>query len=153
SAGTPNYDFYTAEVVQRIGYDSFTPDNGVLIAKNKDRSSQSGGPNGANIFAWTIDAHPEDITKLDFKRPNGEPVMRSIADYRQLSTATSIVSRSPSTEPAGPSTFRTGSPRSSSGHRSRCRYSSATPRTRAVARFSPSRQRQRAIRGESRLSG
>ena len=87
SSGIPNYDSYTMEVVQRIGYDSFTPDNGVLIAKNKDRASQAGGPNGVSIFAWTIDAHPEDIDKLDFRRPNGEPVMRSVADYRQLNDA------------------------------------------------------------------
>jgi len=87
SSGVPNFDFYTAEVVQRIGYDSYTPDNGVLIAKNKDRASQAGGPNGVNVFAWTIDAHPEDINRLDFRRPNGEPVMRSVADYRQLNDA------------------------------------------------------------------
>ena len=87
SPGVPNYNFYTMEVVQRIGYDSFTPDEGVLIAKNKDRSSNAGGPNGVNVFAWTIDAHPEDINKVDFTRPNGEPVMRSIADYRQLNDA------------------------------------------------------------------
>ena len=87
SSGTPNYDFYTAEVVQRIGYDSYTPDNGVLIAKNKDRPSPTGGPNGPTVFAWTIDAHPEDINALDFKRPNGERVMRSLADYRQLNDA------------------------------------------------------------------
>ena len=87
SSGTPNYDFYTMEVVQRIGYDSYTPDNGVLIAKNKDRASSAGGPNGVNVFAWTIDAHPEDINKVDFRRPNGEPVMRTIADYRQLNDA------------------------------------------------------------------
>jgi M6 family metalloprotease-like protein len=87
SSGVPNYNFYTMEVVQRMGYDSFTPDNGVLIAKNKDRTSNTGGPNGVNVFAWTIDAHPEDINKIDFRRPNGEPVMRSIADYRQLNDA------------------------------------------------------------------
>ena len=87
SAGVPNYDFYTMEVVQRIGYDSFTPDNGVLIAKNKDRTSPSGGPNGPNIFAWTIDAHPEDIHKVDFIRPKGDTVWRTIADYRQLNDA------------------------------------------------------------------
>ncbi len=87
SSGVPNFNFYTMEVVQRIGYDSFVPDEGVLIAKNKDRSSNTGGPNGVNVFAWTIDAHPEDINRIDFKRPNGEPVMRSIADYRQLNDA------------------------------------------------------------------
>ncbi|HET9425332.1 MAG TPA: hypothetical protein VFO55_08180 [Gemmatimonadaceae bacterium] len=87
SSGVPNYDFYTMEVVQRIGYDSYTPDNGVLIAKNKDRASNAGGPNGVNVFAWTIDAHPEDIDKLDFLRPKGDSVMRTIADYRQLNDA------------------------------------------------------------------
>jgi M6 family metalloprotease-like protein len=87
SSGIPNYDFYTAEVVQRIGYDSYTPDNGVLIAKNKDRPRPTGGLNGPTVFAWTIDANPEDIRKLDFRRPNGDSVMRSIADYRQLNDA------------------------------------------------------------------
>jgi len=84
SAGEPVFNFYSMEVVQRIGYDSFTPDNGVLIAKNKDKESNSCG---YNCFTWVIDAHPEDISVLDFKRPHGEPVMRSIADYRQLNDA------------------------------------------------------------------
>ena len=84
SAGKPVFNFYSIEVVQRIGYDSFTPDNGVLIAKNKDRESDSCG---YNCFTWVIDAHPEDIGMLDFKRPHGEAVMRSPADYRQLNDA------------------------------------------------------------------
>lgn len=88
SPGIPNYDFYTVEVVQRIGYDSYEPDNGVLIAKNKDNGrSTTGGPNAFVAFTWVIDAHPEDINHLDFKRPNGEAVMRNIADYRQLNDA------------------------------------------------------------------
>jgi M6 family metalloprotease-like protein len=88
SAGTPNYDFYTLEVVQRIGYDSFTPDNGVLIAKNKDTlRGRNGGPNEFNSYIWVIDAHPEDIGQVDYVRPNGEKVMRTIADYRQLNDA------------------------------------------------------------------
>lgn len=86
-AGTPNYTDYTMEVVQRIGYDSFCPDSGVLLAKNKEQASSTGGPNGFSCFDWVIDAHPEDINKLDFKRPNGEPVMRTVADYRQLNDA------------------------------------------------------------------
>ena len=84
SAGKPVFNFYSLEVVQRIGYDSFTPDNGVLIAKNKDRESDSCG---YNCFTWVIDAHPEDIGMLDFKRPHGEAIMRSAADYRQLNDA------------------------------------------------------------------
>ena len=47
--GAQNYNFYTLEVVQRIGYDSFTPTSGVLIAKNKDQASPVGGPNSFNL--------------------------------------------------------------------------------------------------------
>jgi M6 family metalloprotease-like protein len=88
SPGIPNYNFYSLEVVQRIGYDSFTPDNGVLIAKNKDGlRGWNGGPNAFNSYIWVIDAHPEDINIVDYIKPNGEKVMRTIADYRQLNDA------------------------------------------------------------------
>jgi hypothetical protein len=88
SPGIPNYNFYTLEVVQRIGYDSFTPDNGVLIAKNKDSlRGRNGGPNSFNSYIWVIDAHPEDINVVDYVKPGGEKVMRTIADYRQLNDA------------------------------------------------------------------
>jgi hypothetical protein len=70
--------------VQRIGYDSFTPDNGVLISKNLNEEIRRAG---FHPFTWVIDAHPEDIKMVDFKRPNGEPVMRTVADYRQLNDA------------------------------------------------------------------
>ncbi len=84
SAGAPVFNFYSVEVVQRIGYDSFAPDNGVLLAKNKNGEGNSCG---YNCFTWVIDAHPKDIRVLDFRRPNGEPVMRTVADYRQLNDA------------------------------------------------------------------
>jgi hypothetical protein len=88
SPGLVPYGFYTLEVVQRIGYDSFTPDNGVLIAKNRDSlRGRNGGPNEFNSFIWVIDAHPEDIGMVDYVKPDGEPVMRTIADYRQLNDA------------------------------------------------------------------
>lgn len=88
SAGMSNYNFYTLEVVQRIGYDSCTPDNGVLIAKNKDSlRGRNGGPNEFNSYIWVIDTHPEDINMVDYVKPNGEKVMRTIADYRQLNDA------------------------------------------------------------------
>lgn len=83
-AGEPVFNFYSIEVVQRIGYDSFTPDNGVLLARNKDRE---GNTCGYNCFTWVIDAHPEDISLLDFVKPDGTRVMRTIADYRQLNDA------------------------------------------------------------------
>jgi M6 family metalloprotease-like protein len=88
SPGKPNYAYYTLEVVQRIGYDSFTPDNGVLIAKNKNGlRGMNGGPNAFNSYLWVIDAHPEDIGVVDYVKPNGEKVMRTIADFRQLNDA------------------------------------------------------------------
>jgi M6 family metalloprotease-like protein len=88
SPGTPNYNSYSLEVVERIGYDSFTPDSGVLIAKNKDSlRGWNGGPNAFNSYIWVIDAHPEDIHVADYVRPNGEKVMRTVADYRQLNDA------------------------------------------------------------------
>ena len=83
-AGEPVFNFYTMEVVQRIGYDSFTPDNGVLIAKNKDREGRTCG---YNCFTWVIDADPEDIKMIDFTKPDGTKVMRTVADYRQLNDA------------------------------------------------------------------
>jgi len=88
SPGIPNYNFYSLEVVQRIGYDSFTPDNGVLLAKNRDAfRGNNGGPNGFNSFIWVIDAHPEDMNVVDYVKPNGQEVMRTVADYRQLNDA------------------------------------------------------------------
>ncbi len=87
SPGVPTYNFYSMEVVQRIGYDSFCPDNGVLLAMNKDEEGRSGGPNSFNLFNWVIDANPGDMNMIDFRRPDGTPVMRTIADYRQLNNA------------------------------------------------------------------
>ncbi|MFN2467831.1 MAG: M6 family metalloprotease domain-containing protein [Gaiellaceae bacterium] len=74
------YNNYTAEVVQRIGNDSFTTGHGVLLTKTKNADSAP--------FGWIIDAHPEDIDTVDFYRPDGTPSMISIGDYRQLSDAT-----------------------------------------------------------------
>jgi M6 family metalloprotease-like protein len=83
--GDPVFNDYSVEVVQRIGYDSFTPDSGVLINRNKDKQS---GSCGYGCHAWTIDAHPEDMQRVDFIRPGtGERVMRTVADYRQLNDA------------------------------------------------------------------
>jgi len=73
------YDNYTVEVVDRMGSDSFTPDNGVLLAKTKDLDRAP--------FIWVIDANPEDIEMVDFERPDGSEAMVSLGDYRQLSDA------------------------------------------------------------------
>jgi hypothetical protein len=73
------YDNYTLEVVDRMGFDSFTPDAGVLLAKTKNAD--------AAPFIWTVDANPQDIDKVDFVRPDGTPQKMTIGDYRQLSDA------------------------------------------------------------------
>lgn len=86
------YDNYTVEVVDRMGHDSYTPDHGVLIAKNKT---------GVDLapFMWAIDAHPEDINTVtgvgehegrevyDFVRPDGTRAAISLGDARQLADA------------------------------------------------------------------
>lgn len=73
------YDNYTVEVVDRMGFDSFTPDSGVLLSKTKDRD--------AAPFIWVKDANPQDIDKVDFVLPDGTPQKMTIGDYRQLSDA------------------------------------------------------------------
>ncbi|MFI1990505.1 M6 family metalloprotease domain-containing protein [Actinoplanes sp. NPDC020271] len=73
------YDNYTLEVVDRMGFDSFTPDSGVLLAKTKDADSAP--------FIWTVDANPQDIDKVDFVQPDGTPQKMTVGDYRQLSDA------------------------------------------------------------------
>ncbi|WP_330172613.1 peptidase M6 [Streptomyces sp. NBC_01498] len=79
----PGFTDYTIETVQRIGTDSFTPDNGVLLTKNKPFDNENNSC-GYLCFSWMIDANPQDIGMVDFKKPDGTPVMRSIGDYRQL---------------------------------------------------------------------
>ncbi|AXF57313.1 FIMAH domain-containing protein [Salicibibacter kimchii] len=78
-AGEDWYDNYTIEVVDQVGFDSFQPDAGVLLAKTKDEEQAP--------FIWAIDAHPEDIDEVDFERPDGTTQMLSKGDYQQLADA------------------------------------------------------------------
>ena len=73
------YNTYSLEVVDRMGSDSFTPDHGVLIAKNKYAEVAP--------WKWVVDAHPDDIDKVDFTRPDGKAVKVTKGDYRQLADA------------------------------------------------------------------
>ncbi|MFL5846252.1 MAG: immune inhibitor A domain-containing protein [Solirubrobacteraceae bacterium] len=73
------FENYTLEVVDRMGSDSFTPDHGVLLAKNKTAELAP--------WKWVIDAHPDDIDKVDFTRADGTPVKVTKGDYRQLADA------------------------------------------------------------------
>ena len=73
------YDNYTVEVVNRVGYDSFTPDAGVLISKTKNADLLP--------FLWVVDAHPDDIGVTDYIKPDGTEQPYRFGDYRQLSDA------------------------------------------------------------------
>ncbi|PJJ63641.1 peptidase M6 [Compostimonas suwonensis] len=82
----PGWNDYTVEVVDRMGFDSFTPDHGVIIAKNKSTTESNGC--GYNCFDWVIDANPQDIGIVDYYKPDSKtPVMATIADHRQLNDA------------------------------------------------------------------
>ena len=84
-AGDPVFNFYTMEVVQRIGYDSFTPDNGVLIAKNKDREGRTLRLQLLHVGDRRASGRHQAWS--DFTQPDGTKVMRTVADYRQLNDA------------------------------------------------------------------
>ncbi|TMW71011.1 M6 family metalloprotease domain-containing protein [Alteribacter natronophilus] len=73
------YNNYTIEVVDRVGFDSFQMDAGVLMAKTRNNEAW---PN-----IWVIDAHPEDIELVDFVRPDGTEEMLSLGDYQQLANS------------------------------------------------------------------
>jgi hypothetical protein len=81
------YNNYTVEVVDRLGADSFTPGHGVLFSRTKNQDSLP--------FVYIMDAHPEDMNKVDFLRPDGTPSMVTIADWRQLNDATFHAASSP----------------------------------------------------------
>jgi M6 family metalloprotease-like protein len=81
---TGKYNNYTMEVVQQIGSDSFSPGHGVLISKTKTSSSSCGS---SSCFVWVVDAHPEDIDKVDFVLPDGTPKLATIGDERQKNDA------------------------------------------------------------------
>ncbi|WP_163100796.1 M6 family metalloprotease domain-containing protein [Peribacillus alkalitolerans] len=74
--GAKWYNNYTVEVVDRVGFDSFVPDSGVLLAKTRNAESS---PN-----IWVVDSHKEDINQVDFKRPDGSTAMLSKGDFQQL---------------------------------------------------------------------
>ena len=78
------YNNYTMEVVQQIGSDSFSPGHGVLISKTKNTAFSCGL---SSCFVWVVDAHPEDINKVDFVAADGTVNKATIGDERQKNDA------------------------------------------------------------------
>ena len=86
-AGPSNYNDYTVEVTQKIGIESFDPDQGVLLTKTKT-SASSCGMSGYSCYAWVIDAHPEDMNVVDYYQPGtGLPIMLPLGSDYQLNDA------------------------------------------------------------------
>jgi hypothetical protein len=83
------YQSYTIEVVDRMGYDSYTPDHGVLIAKTKAAD--------ASPFIWVIDAFPADIGGIDYVMADGTEVPYTVGDYRQLADSAFHAGTAPKT--------------------------------------------------------
>lgn len=71
------YQFYTVEVIDRVGADSFQPDSGVFITKARRLDSPT-------PYQWAVDANPHDINVTDFVAPDGRTVKITMGDYRQL---------------------------------------------------------------------
>jgi M6 family metalloprotease-like protein len=84
-SGGSGFNNYNLEVVQQLGADSFQPDTGVLIEKNRTSEGTSCGT--FTCFAWVVDAHPTDINMLDFHRPDGTDQWVTTGDPRQLTDA------------------------------------------------------------------
>lgn len=78
--GPLGYDNYTVEVVDRMGFDSFAPDYGTLIAKTRNADLPI-------PFMWVIDANPETLEMVDYHRPDGSTQMIVEGDYRQIANA------------------------------------------------------------------
>ena len=83
---------YSLETVQRVGYGSFEPDNGVLIAKNKAWAAGAiarhrGLAVRLQLLHLGRGRAPGGHQPVDYYKPDGTPIMRTVADYRQLNDA------------------------------------------------------------------
>ena len=79
------HDWMSFEVVNRVGFDSFLPDRGVLV----DINDVETGFNGDLPHIYTIDSHPDPYLGIEYWDPcTGEPVIYGFWDYRQLDDAT-----------------------------------------------------------------
>ena len=116
-------NYYSLETVQRIGDDSFTPDNGVLIAKNK--TARATDPAATPASPGSIDANPQDMNKVDFL---------------QARTTRRSCARSPTT---ASSTTRCSTPAPNSG--SQYEYVDAANRLHFYVLDRPARRERRAV--------
>jgi hypothetical protein len=78
---------FAIDVIDRVGYDSFSPDHGVLITRIAHTNAVgAGGMDAGGIF--TIDAHPGNLGMIQFREANGDPYMFMCDHHMQIATAT-----------------------------------------------------------------
>jgi hypothetical protein len=70
----------TVEVIDRVGYDSFANDHGVLISRTKASGSNNGN-------SWVIDANPGALDLIDYVRPTGEVIKFTYGNQVQLANS------------------------------------------------------------------
>ena len=86
AAQLPVHSGFAIDVIDRVGYDSFSPDHGVLISRIAHTNVvNAGGMDGGAIFL--IDAHPGNSGMIQFFEADGQPYMFACDHHTHLSTA------------------------------------------------------------------
>jgi len=83
----PRTSGFSIDVIDRVGYDSFSPDHGVLISRIAHTNAVgAGGMDGGGIFI--VDAHPGNMDMIQFREPDGQPYMFADDHHMNIATAT-----------------------------------------------------------------
>jgi len=78
---------FAIDVINRVGYDSFSPDHGVLISRiGHTNLIGQGNMDGAGIFV--IDAHPGNNNMIQFREADGTPYFFGCEHHVQIANAT-----------------------------------------------------------------
>ena len=78
---------FAIDVINRVGYDSFSPDHGVLISRiGHTNLIGQGNMDGAGIFV--IDAHPGNNNMVQFREADGTPYFFGCEHHVQIANAT-----------------------------------------------------------------
>jgi hypothetical protein len=77
---------FTLEVIDRVGFDSFNSDHGVVISRSK-HSHLVGGGGMDSKGIYIVDANPGNLGLVQFREADGTPYMMACDHHAQISTA------------------------------------------------------------------
>ena len=78
---------FSIDVINRVGYDSFSPDHGVLISRiGHTNLVGQGGMDAAGVYV--IDAHPGNNNLVQFREADGTPYFFGCEHHVQIAEAT-----------------------------------------------------------------